>query len=133
MGLHVSIYRPAGRSTDCTAGGISSRGTGLCLVNVPGPFDPSADAAPAMLVAHNVFGEDVGRRMVRIVPARQNAAGEWQPLNGWIDEDAGRTWYWPMFGGNYAGSSDSRLGDAIEKLLGTLWHGAVAIHDRFES
>lgn len=132
MGLHVSIYRQAGSSYDCTAGGISSRAARLCLVNLDGPDSPADDAPPAMLVPHTPFGDDVGRRLVRIVPAQQ-IAGAWVPLDGWVNEDTGRKWYWPMFGGNFAASSDSRFRGAIEQLLGAFFHGAVAIHDRFES
>jgi hypothetical protein len=37
-----------------------------------------------------------------------------------------------MFGGNYAAASDSRFSELCEKLLGTSFYGAVAIHDRVE-
>jgi len=37
-----------------------------------------------------------------------------------------------MAGGNYA-VGDSKFDEAVEKLLGTKFYGAVAIHDRFES
>jgi len=37
-----------------------------------------------------------------------------------------------MFGGNYAATSDSRFGEAIEKLTGQDFYGAVPIHDRKE-
>ena len=124
MGLHVHIFRPA-HFPDCTNGGISSierDARGLCLVNVEGPSGPCADYPAAMLVDHRPFGDEVGRRSVRIVPAEQDEAGEWRPIDRW----------W-MFGGHYAASSDGRFGDAVRKSLGVHFYGAVAIHDRWEA
>lgn len=37
-----------------------------------------------------------------------------------------------MFGGNYA-AGDSRFNEAVEKLLGHRFYGAVPIHDRYET
>ena len=39
----------------------------------------------------------------------------------------------PMFGGNFATASDSRITSAVEKLLGRRFYGAIAIHDRYET
>ena len=39
----------------------------------------------------------------------------------------------PMASGCYAATSDSRFGEMCEELLGHRWHGAVAVHDRFET
>lgn len=120
--LHVSIYRNA-RFGDCSNGGISSpvRGAkGLCLVNVRGPFQPSAEFPAALLLLNRVPGS------VRIIPAElvgedPSRLASWKPAPGW-----------PMFGGNYAASSDSRFGEAIERILGAPFYGAVPIHDRYE-
>ena len=49
-----------------------------------------------------------------------------RPRNG--GEGAG-----PMMGGSYAGTSDSRFTRMCEELTGYPWHGAVAVHDRYES
>lgn len=49
-----------------------------------------------------------------------------RPRNG--GEGAG-----PMMGGSYAGTSDSRFAHMCEELTGSYWHGAVAVHDRYES
>lgn len=38
-----------------------------------------------------------------------------------------------MMGGSYAGTSDSRFSEMCEALTGHSWHGAVAVHDRFET
>lgn len=105
MGLTVYFYKnPLG---DCTNGGVSSKFTEGVVVNVDGPSKPRDDA-PAMLL---VKGYAPGT--VRIVPA---------------DVGTGRS----MFGGNYAATSDSRFSEALEKLLGHRFYGAVAVHDRFE-
>lgn len=117
MGLIVDVYRSARRDNiDCTNGGISSKHVELTLVNVSGPFDPNEDRPAAMLVKGNVPGH------VRIVPAKL--------VNGEYVEDT----RWWMMGGNYASTSDSRLGEAIAKLIGTQYRffGAVAVHDRHE-
>lgn len=39
----------------------------------------------------------------------------------------------PMMGGSYAGTCDSRFSEMCGKLSGHPWHGAVAVHDRYES
>lgn len=104
MGLIVNVYRTAG--PDCTMGGISADANRLCLVNVPGPFNPSHDAPAAHLQSH-VLG------CLRIVPDGCN----------------GRHM---MMGGNYAATSDSRFSKACRDLLGHDFYGAVAIHDRYE-
>lgn len=39
----------------------------------------------------------------------------------------------PMMGGSYAGTCDSRFTRMCEELTGHPWHGAVAVHDRYES
>lgn len=49
-----------------------------------------------------------------------------RPRNG--GEGAG-----PMMGGSYAGTCDSRFTHMCEELTGHPWHGAVAVHDRYES
>ena len=112
MGLIVSVYRNA-VGYDCTNGGISSRFTELCIMNIEGPFDPNEKRFPALLVP-NVC------KTVKIVPAHQDAKGNW------IENKS------PMFGGNFASTSDSRFHQHIEKMLGHTFYGAVPIHDRFE-
>ena len=39
----------------------------------------------------------------------------------------------PMMGGSYAGTSDSRFSRMVEDITGHVWHGAVAVHDRYET
>lgn len=124
--LHASIYRRRGRflpDNDATNGGISREPDQLTIVNVEGPsyIQPSDEFPAAILVKHTPFGDVDGRRMVRVVPAVQDDAGDWKPAPGWS-----------MFGGNYAACSDSRFGEAVRRLLGVDFYGAVPIHDRFE-
>tara|TARA_R100001443_G_C3295339_1_gene163879 strand:+ start:341 stop:703 length:363 start_codon:yes stop_codon:yes gene_type:complete len=112
MGLHVGIYRDTSFS-DCTNNGVTSEFRefkGLCLTNVDGPFKPDKDYPGAKL-------EKVTTRWgshVRIVP----------------DELQGKH---SMMGGNYAATSDSRFREAIEKLLGHNFYGALPVHDRTET
>lgn len=105
MGLHVDIYKC--NLGDCTNGGISSKAHELCLVNVPGPFEPNKKIPAALLVEGNL------KNSAKIVPLKETRKGRWF-----------------MFGGNFAYSSDARFNDAVEKLQGT--RGPVAIHDRTE-
>jgi len=112
MGLHIEIYRHNDWG-DCTNNGVTSQERnhrGLCLTNVDGPFDPDDDYPACKLekVTHH-WGSHV-----RIVP----------------DELEGKP---SMMGGNYAATSDSRFNEAIEKLLGHNFYGALPVHDRTET
>lgn len=114
MGLIVDIFRTSSRG-DCTNNGISSTAHNLCLVNVDGPFSPREDSPAAMLIKGNLAGT------ARIVPAKKLDNGSYIVSDGW----------W-MMGGNYAAVSDTRFSEAIERILGHRFYGAVAIHDRRE-
>jgi hypothetical protein len=74
MGLHIDVFRASqgGSHIDCTMDGISSKADQLCIVNVPGPCNPSDAIPAAMLVKGNVPGT------VKIVPAVK-------PGNEWIE------------------------------------------------
>lgn len=111
MGLLVNVFKTS--DVDCTNNGISSKVHGLCLVNVDGPFTPSKEYPAALLETHRAG-------IVRIVPAGRMP-------NGWIRANG-----WWMMGGNFANTSDSRFTNAVEKLTGQCFYGAVAIHDRQE-
>ena len=106
MGMIVSVYRDSS-DYDCTRNGVTNRFDELCVVNVDGPFEPKDDC-PAVRLEQGPLNS------VRLVPL----------------EGEGR---WTMFGGNYAATSDSRFSDAIEKMLGHRFYGAVPVHDRIES
>lgn len=112
-GLPVSVYRnPLG---DCTNEGVSGKYLQLTLVG-PGideVFTADENAPAVHLEAYKAYGST--DKIVRLVP---------------VEKPAGKAG--PMFGGNFAHTSDSRFHRAIEALTGHAWHGAVAIHDRFE-
>jgi hypothetical protein len=116
MGIHVDVYKPVTRegdwfhNYDCTNGGESHTARGFTVMNAEGPHKPCADYPAATLVVE-------GR-------------GRWKILSLIPDSKKND---WNMFGGNYAGCSDSRFGKLCEKLIGGKWYGAVAIHDRVPS
>lgn len=119
MGLDVSVYADRTNLKGCTNGGFSTNYNELCLVNVEGPTEPRAGVMPALLVKGNLPG------CVKIVGA-QKVASLWFEIK---PPGAG-----PMFGGNFAYTSDSRFHRAIETLNGgSRSFGAVPIHDRYES
>ena len=113
MGLTVRIYRDGG--DDATNGGISSKVEKLTLINVEGPFDPSFDAPAAMLKVKTIGS----RKHPYIEPVTVTKSGDLLEIKG------------GMFGGNYAGTSDSRFGEAVAKMIGHKY-GPVGIHDRVE-
>jgi hypothetical protein len=39
---------------------------------------------------------------------------------------------WTMFGGNFVYTTDSRFNEAIERITGKYFHGAIKLHDRVE-
>lgn len=99
MGLVVNIYRS---DYDSTLNAFHGKKR-ICLVNVPGPFSPSAEIPAARL-------EKRGKNCV-IVPEAESPEG--------------KTPY--MCGGTFASSSDSRFSEA------TGMYAAVPIHDRCET
>lgn len=110
MGLLVSVYRNAELPCDCTNNGVSSRTNKLCVVNIDGPSDPTDDA-PAVLLLEGNLPETVHIKPEGLV-------------------DSGMV---VMMGGNYAGTSDSRFGNAIAKITGQRFAmGMAPIHDRVE-
>lgn len=108
MGLLISVYRNS-NGGDCTNGGVTASANQLCLVNVDGPFEPRDGLPPAWLVPGNV------PNAAKIV----------------IADPHGPDRRWSMFGGNYAGTSDSRFTGAVKRLCGTSL-GVVPVHDRYE-
>lgn len=120
MGIRVSVLRSFHQYEDAdgnwleindtTNNGITNVETGvheLTIINADGPFEPN-EKAPAAVIALTPY------KNAKIVPA-DDAEG-----NG------------VMFGGNYAACSDSRFNEAIKKLTGQNFYGAVPIHDRKE-
>jgi len=109
MGLMLSVYRDASGS-DCTNGGVSSQFDRVCVVNVDGPFNPSIDC-PAVELS--------------VGPGKNNPI--LVPVAG-----AARGFAGPMFGGNFAGTSDGRFGNALEQMFGVRFR-VVPMFDRYES
>jgi hypothetical protein len=109
-GMIVNVYRSS-RLGDCSCNGVSSRHEELTIVGpgIPEVFNVTSDRPPMKLETHY-------RGIVRLVPLEPPPSGS----SG------------PMFGGNYAATSDSRITAAIERMTGNPFHGAICIHDRYE-
>jgi hypothetical protein len=112
MGLSVSVYRWG--LGDCTNGGKSAGVGSLCVVNVPGPFNPRPEL-PAFELVEGPGGR--GHAILRPVEAKKP---------GMVG---------PMSGGNYAAiQSDARFSEAIQKLTGCqALRGRVRYFDRYET
>jgi hypothetical protein len=111
-GLTLDVYKHG--KYDSTNGGLSGKVDSITVVNL-GPdseiFEAS-DKAPAFKLVKNAYNT------LKLVPVVGDAEGRG---------------IGPMFGGNYAATSDSRFSRACEKLLGHSFYGAVPIHDRYET
>ena len=103
----MMVYVMRSSLGDCTNGGVSSKHDQLFIKL---PHYPADDKTPADVPVMVLEAHHAG--CVRLRPAGEKR--------------------WCMFGGNFAHSSDSRFSEAIEKLLGHRFYGAVAIHDRIE-
>jgi hypothetical protein len=108
MGLRVSVYRNAEFDENHTNFGVTGRFKSLTVVNIEGPFEPTLESPGVKLVRGAMSG------IARIVP---------------IEVEHRCT----QMGGNYAATSDSRFSEAVEKIVGTRFYGAVPVHDRVES
>lgn len=122
MGLIASIYRDS--AADFSDGGVSSGYQRVCIVNIDGPFQPTANAYPVMLVPGNLPGT------VKIVEAvdSYDLGVEWEAKR--ISNRVG-----PMMGGTFIHTSDARFGRAVADLIGGSPYGVgpVAFHDRWET
>ena len=106
-GLTIHIYRTVGLG-DCTNGGVS------------------ATVDEALVIGDGIDGifEAHGRPVLRLVTNRGGKTARLVPVSL-----AGR---WTMFGGNFGYTSDSRFAEAVRKIYGSTFYGAVPIHDRVE-
>ena len=109
MGMTVQVYRWG--LGDCTNGGLSSGVGSLCVTNVEGPFKPGP-AFPGVELVQGPGGP--GHAILQDPRQRPGMVG-------------------PMFGGNYAETSDSRFQEALRKVTGARFYGAVPIHDRWDT
>jgi hypothetical protein len=112
FGLTVNVFRSSYNSSL----NVFENAHKLTIVNVDGPFEATPEAPAAMLVRGNLRGT------VKVVPAVQMPSGEYIPEQGHT-----------MFCGAYVATSDSRWGEAVEKITGSRFYGAVALHDRVET
>lgn len=119
MGLRVSIYRSASFKDSLS---VFKNVDELVLVNVEGPHEPDEKAPAALLVPGNA------RYTAKVVPAKlhgklyADAKDVWLPADGWF-----------MMEGAYVATSDSRFVDAVEKIVGSRFYGAAALHGRIEA
>lgn len=104
MPLTLYIYKNS--LGDATNGGVSSKVDKLTLMNVEGPAVSSEGAPEAYLRPSRAKG----------YPPHIVISGSKETT---------------MAGGNYAGTSDSRLSRAVESMCGTPVN-ILAIHDRIE-
>lgn len=118
MGLPVDLYSNA-RYRACANGGVTERYDRFVVVNIPGPFEPADDAPALLLVPGNLRG------YAKLVAAVS--------VNGGWFEKRPEGMIGPMMGGNYAGTSDSRFREAVEKITGRGSEGLVPVHDRYET
>ena len=108
-GIIASVYH-----SDYRGGGVSDH---LKEITIVGPgigaiFEPKPDR-PAFELVQHVHG---------CVSLR--------PVDEPVDAHA---MIGPMFGGNFAHTSDSRVSSIVAHLLGHHFYGAIAIHDRYET
>lgn len=104
MGLLISVYRNS-EFGDSTNGGLSSVHNSFCVTNVDGPFNPS-EKTPELILEKGPFNT------VRlVVPSLKGQSA--------------------MFGGNFGNTSDSRFGQAVNKIIG-INLDIVKIFDRVE-
>ena len=117
MGMIIYVYKNPHRH-DTTRGGITHRYTDLCVVNCRGTFEPKKHRPAVMLVDDR----PMGKPYPKLVPAyeREKGTGDWLRSK----EDL-------MFGGNYAGCSDSRFRDFCAENNGGPY-GMLPVFDRIE-
>ena len=93
----------------CANGGWTQEHDELFVICGQGNWDVETDDPALFKLTHSTY------QVICLVP-----------YNG--GEGAG-----PMMGGSYAGTCDSRFTRMCESMTGHPWHGAVAVHDRYES
>lgn len=124
-GLILFVYRAADHR-DCTLGGVSGKHDGLTLVG----YKRASDKEWQPLERHaQVFEPDENRPAVILVESKvpQHYGPHLEPV------DLHESRKWTMFGGNYAGTSDSRWAELGQTIFGHDRLDVVAVHDRVES
>lgn len=106
--LRLNVYgNPAYR--DCANGGWTQEHDSLYVASDGGPCEVEADDPALFVLVAGPLGT------IHLRPRNRG-------------EGVG-----PMMGGSYAGTCDSRFSRMCEELTGHPWHGAVAVHDRYET
>lgn len=105
-GMIVNIFRTDRQ--DCSNGGISSK------------FDR------ALLIGEGIPEIFEDADLPKIVLEKGNLQGT---VKAMLADTGGK---WSMFGGCFVHSSDSRFSEAVERITGSKFYDAVALHDRFE-
>ena len=109
MGMLVNVL--SRRDGDRSNGGVSRTNDTLLVIEA-GAAAPLDATMPVMVLVQHAPGA-VSLRPLHHTPSSKGEVG-------------------PIAGGNLA-VGDKRFNEAVQKLLGTKFYGAVAIHDRFES
>jgi len=107
MGLYADIFKHNGQSF--SNGGVSETHDMVCVINVPGPFNPDDRHPAVLLVPGNL------PNTAKVVPLKE-------PAN-----QVG-----PMMGGCYVSTSDSRFSEAVKALTGS-YASVAPLHDRYET
>ena len=116
--LRLNVLRPAD-FPDCTNGGVSASHDRVYVVCPDGPDEFDLDDAPAGLLRLEIR-EVFGTKAACLVPVGE--APHDRPIG-------------PMAGGNYATTSDSRLGRLVAREMGAEYRfmTCLPIHDRYET
>ncbi|SLG39702.1 Uncharacterised protein [Mycobacteroides abscessus subsp. abscessus] len=140
-GLTLNVYRRSGGDIDCTLGGLTATHDRLTLIGyvthgfhsgeTQSIFRPSAwlvrqasAAAPPVVAIVRKLRSGV-LAYLEPAPVIDNGAGRFVAVR-----DMRRR---PVHGGNLAGTSDSRLAEILDVLLGHPTPDALRVHDRYES
>ncbi|MGV9638030.1 hypothetical protein ACWDO0_27970 [Nocardia rhamnosiphila] len=137
-GLTLSVYRSAEFDTDFTRGGITGRHNRVTLIGFLDTTDPElcgsvvsvadwrphivhADAPPVIAIIRRSGLAGDGARIAHLQPVELSAEGR-------VSQPPGAA----MYGGNLAGTDDSRFGEVLSALLGYPAPKVVGVHDRYE-
>jgi len=120
MGMLVSVYRNT--LGDSTNGGVSAKLDQFIVANVEGPFNPEPNATDVLFLDSCSYSNEP--KLISAV--YNNLRDEWEPISRALGE-------WVMFGGNYAGTSDSRFCEATSDITGGTRMTLVKVFDRIEN
>jgi len=130
-GLILSVYRPADLP-DCTNGGLTSQHDRIIVVGTRRHSDEEWQP----------FGEELhlpdwGQDLPQFILVESAVPGVYEPNLvpvEYIEKGSNTKEYaGPMFGGNFAGTSDSRWTELSRTVFGHSQQQVVPVHDRVES